>query len=98
MLPNGLFCGNNNSSRENNIFRKNKFIYHSNNENYKTRLPGFENGDTIILQYDSNLSILSFSKENDNGKLDACIKNLPKDLTFYWFVGRTVGQICLSVL
>ena len=36
-LPNGLYCGYDDNSRENNIFRKNKFVYCSNNENYKNR-------------------------------------------------------------
>ena len=45
-----------------------------------------------------DLSILSFCKENDNGKLDACIKNLPKDETFYWFVGHYYGELSLTVL
>ena len=98
ILPNGLYCGWDNHSRQNNIFRKNNFIYSSNNKNYKEKLPGIQTNDIIILQYDSNMSTLSFSKENDNGKLDSYIKNLPNGLTFYWFVGHFVGQMCLTVL
>ena len=93
-LPNGLYC----QPDGNNIFRQNNFIYSSNNENYKKRLPSLKTNDTIILQYDSDLSILSFSKDNDNGKLNSYIKNLPKDLIFYWFVGHTYGQLCVTVI
>ena len=55
-------------------------------------------GDIIVLQYDSDKSILSFSKENDNGDLNSCIKNLPKNKTFYWFVGHCFGKMCLTVV
>ena len=96
-LPNGLFCGAY-DSRQDNIFRKNKFIYSSNNENYPTRLPGWQTDDIVVLEYDSHLSILSFSKENDNGKLDACIGNLPTNETFYWFVGHCQQSIDLTVV
>ena len=97
-LPNGLLCGYSDYSHVNNIFRTQKFVYHSNNENYKDRLPGIDNGDTVILQYDSDLLTLSFSKENDNGKLDSYISNLPKSQTFYWFVGHADGKMCLNVV
>ena len=97
-LPYGLYCGWYDDTRTNNIFRKNKFVYCSNNENYKEGLPNIKAGDTIVLQYDSDASILSFSKENDNGKLDAYISNLPKDLTYYWFVGQYEGEMCLTVV
>ena len=50
-------------------------------------MPNINDSDTIVLEYNSDKAILYFSKENDNGLLDAYIKNLPKDLTFYWFVG-----------
>ena len=81
-----------------NIFVKCNFVYHSNNENYKNRLPPLTKGDIIVLQYDSDLSILSFSKENDNGKLDSSIKNLPKNETFCWFVGHSDGPMCLNIV
>ena len=55
-------------------------------------------GDIIILAYDSYKGILSFFKENDNGKLNAQIGNLPKENTFYWFVGHNLGKMCLSVI
>ena len=97
-LPNGLCCGNNESSRTNNIFRRNSFMYKSNNENYQTRLPPIKTGDIMILTYDSNNGILSFTKENDNSKLNAQIYNLPKGNTFYWFVGHIRGKMSLSVL
>ena len=97
-LPNGLYCGYRKSGVENNIFRKNNFIYCSNNENYKENLPLYKNGDIVVLEYDSNLSILHFSKENDNGKLNSCIKNLPKNETFCWFVGHFSGKMCLTVV
>ena len=87
-MTNGLYCGYDHSSIKNNIFCKNSFIYGSNNDNYKEGLPGWQGNDIIILQYDSNLSILSFSKQNDNDKLDSYIKNLPKHVAFYWFVGQ----------
>ena len=96
-LPNGLYCGPD-KVMKNNIFHKNNFIYVSNNENYKKRLPLYKNGDTVVLEYDSDLSILYFSKENDNGELDACIKNLPKNETFCWFVGQCCGNMCLTVV
>ena len=97
-LPKGLFCGYNNNSMSNNIFRKNKLKYKSNNENYKKRLPGWKNGDIIVLSYDSDLNRLSFAKTNDNGKLDSYIYNLPKVLTFYWFVGHHYKKMCLSIV
>ena len=96
-LQNGLLCGYSNWSSENNIFRKNKFIYQSNNDNYKQRLPGIYTNDIIILEYDSDLSTLSFAKENDGGKLNVYISNLPTDKTFYWFVGHDRGAVCLTV-
>ena len=79
------------------FFSQNCFVYQSNNENYKNRLPGWQQDDIIILQYDTDLSILSFSKENDSGKLDACIKYLPKNEMFYWFVGHSFGRMRLVV-
>ena len=88
-MPNGLYCGNvwNDSSIKNNIFHHNNFLYKSNNENFKDRLPEFKSGDIItILSYDSNNDILSFGKENDNGKLNAQISHLPKGNTYYWFI------------
>ena len=96
-----MYCGSPgliDNSRKNNIFRKNKFVYKSINENFQYRLPRINNGDIIVLQYDSDKGILSFSKDNDNGKLDSCISNLPKDLTFYWFVGHFCGQMSLTVV
>ena len=84
-LLNGLLCGLHGiwfgNEVHNNIFRKNNFMYHSNNDNYKDRLPGYKKGDTTILQYDSDLAAVSFSKDNDNGNLDLYIKHLPNDLT-----------------
>ena len=97
-LSNGLFCGNSEASRAKNIFRKNKFSYKSNNENYKERLPPIQTGDVVILSYDSNNGILSFGKENDNGKLNAHICNLPKMNTYYWFVGHVSGEMSVTVL
>ena len=97
---NALYYGNEfyQQSIKNNIFRKNKFVYVSNNENYKQTLPGYKKSDIVVLQYDSDLSILSFSKDNDNGKLNSCIKNLPKDEIFYWFVGHSGGKMSLTVV
>ena len=97
-LPNGLLCGWNGSTIQNNVFRRNNFVYQSNNENYKNRLPPINSGDIIELSYDSNNGILLFCKENDNGKLNAQIYNLPTDNTYYWFVGHYLGKLCLSVL
>ena len=97
-LPNGLYCSYDDASIKNNIFRKTKFIYRSNNENYKDRLPFLKSGDIIQLSYDSNNGILSFSKANDNGKLNAQISNLPKENTYYWFVGHRCGKMSLSVV
>ena len=94
-MKNQLFLGWNDKT---NIFYKNNFIYCSNNKNYKTRLPAIKTGDIIVLEYNSDLSILSFSKENDNGKLDSYISNLPQDLIFYWFVGHCWGEMTLTVV
>ena len=55
-------------------------------------------GDIVVLEYDSNLSVLSFSKENDKGNLNSCIKHLPKNKIFYWFVGHYKGKMCLTVV
>ena len=49
-LPNGLYCGYG-DGWENRTSRKNNFVYQSNNGNYKTRLPGFEDSDILILSY-----------------------------------------------
>ena len=103
-VPNGLYCGTintingDNSSMENNIFRVNKFIYKSNNDNYNSSLPPLKANDTIVLSYDSNVGILSFGKTDDNGKLDAQISNLPKMKTFYWFVARGWGRVSLTIV
>ena len=91
-LPNGLYCGWSHNGRKKNIFRKNTFVYQSKNVNYKHRLPGLQDGDTIILSYNSALNELSFNKENDNDKLSSFIKNLPKNMKFYWFVGHSYGK------
>ena len=96
-LPNGLYCGYDIKSRKSNIFRENKFIYKSNNENYKESLTNINQGDILVLQYDSHLAKLSFSKENDGGTLDAYITNLPKDLTFHWLVGHGFGQLSVTI-
>ena len=97
-LPNGLLCGFDDNSRSNNIFRGNKFVYQSNNKNYEKRLPGLKTGDTVMLQYDSHLSTLTFSKEDSKPKLNSCIKHLPPDVTFYWFVGHWKGQIHVKIV
>ena len=100
LLPNGLYCGNinNSKSKSANIFRENKFVYKSVNSNYKTRLPGWNIKDVLILKYNSNLNILSFGKENDNGKLNSYIYNLPKMKQFYWFVAHRCGFMHLTLL
>ena len=92
----GLFYGDEQNFK-NNIFCKNNFRYCSNNENYQKGLPEIRSNDIIVLEYDSDLSILSFSKENDNGILNSYISNLPKNETFYWFVGHQRGGISLTV-
>ena len=100
-LPNGLRCGTGptgGNSRMHNIFRRNNFQYKSNNQYYRERLPSIETGDVIVLSYNSNLNKLSFGKDNDNGKLDSYIDNLPKMKTFYWFVGHVQGAMSLHVL
>ena len=96
-LPNGLFCGFDKNLKTN-IFRNNNFGYCSNNNHYPTRLPEIENGDIIILEYDSDLAILTFSKETDNGKLNSSIKNLPKENTYYWFIGHEMGKLSLTIV
>ena len=90
-LPNGLYCGWVGNGRKNNIFRENNFIYQSKNGNYKKRLPGFKSGDILLLSYNSFLNELSFHKENDNGKLNSFIKNLPKNIRH--FIGLLDGGI-----
>ena len=114
-LVNGLYCGHgllaDKTPTRQNIFRLNNFIYKSQNENYKKRLPRLEKGDIIQLSYDSDNAILSFSKEkqntssvlsffaqHDGGNLDAQISNLPKMNTYYWFVGHEHGKMSVSVI
>ena len=97
-LPNGLYCGFSDNSRLNNVFRRKKWLYKSRNNNYKQRLPGWKNGDIIVLSYNSDLNILSFSKENDNGLLNAFIKDLPEVKAFYWFIGHANGHMSITVV
>ena len=100
-LPNGLLCGYNELSISKNIYRKNHFVYKSNNDNYKKRLPIIKSNDVILLSYDSDNGILSFSKEeNDDqvGELNAQISNLPIANTYYWFVGHEWGKMSLTVV
>ena len=80
-----------------NIFTLSKFVYKSNNEYYKERLPPIQSGDTIILQYDSDKNILSFFKSNDD-KLNASIINLPKNKTFYWIAGHSGDELSMTIL
>ena len=61
-------------------------------------MPVFKKDDVIILTYDSDFAVLSFSKENDNGKLDAQIYNLPKMNAYYWFVGHGAGTMSVTVV
>ena len=44
--PNGLFCG---WQYEKSMFYQNKFVYCSNNENYKTGLRAINNGDIVVF-------------------------------------------------
>ena len=97
-LPNGLYYNNCSYSYEKHIFLPKKCIYCSNNKHYQNRLPGLTTNDVVVLEYDSNLSILSFSRENDNGKLNSYIKNLPKEVTFYWLVGHAYGEMSITVV
>ena len=95
-LPHGLYCGYGKKGRECNIFRQNDFEYVSKNDNYKSRLPGWDRGDTIFLSYNSNDYTLSFGKLNDN-KLDSLIKHLPQNQTYYCFVGHWFGKMSLTM-
>ena len=97
-MPHGLWCGWSPDSCRNNIFRQKKFIYKSNNENYEKGLPSIEINDTIILEYNSDKSIVSFRKENDNGKLNSHIENLPKGQTYHWLIAHCAGKMCLTVV
>ena len=100
LLPNGLLCGtrsNNYISFNKNIFRLNDFKYKSNNKNYTTGIPPIESGDIIILSYNSDKNTLSFIKENKYGLLNSRIYNLPKEKTFYWFVGHKRGQMLFTI-
>ena len=97
-LPNGLYCGCGDYARCKNIFRQNKFIYQSKNNNYKQRLPGWKTGDILLLSYNSALNSLSFFKENDNNRLNSFIKHLPSNQTFYWFVGHSFGEMSMTIV
>ena len=56
-------------------------------------------GDILLLSYNSDFNELSFKKENDNGKLNSFIKNLPKNQTFYWFVAHSdVEPMSVSIV
>ena len=92
-LPNGLFCGCNDFR-----LRKPDFVYKSGNKYYTGRLPGLYKGDVIRLLYNSDLNTLSFFKENDNGTLNAFVSNLPKNTTFYWFVGHACGKMSMTIV
>ena len=98
-MKNGLLIGASNSGQnvQDNIFIKSKFLYKSNNQYYENGLPNINNGDTIIIKYDSNNSILSFYKTND-AKLNAQISKLPKNKTFYWFAGRYSRQFSVAIV
>ena len=94
----GLYCFDADNLVKN-IFRKNNFIYQSKNDNYKNGLPGFKTGDILVLSYNSHLYQLSFKKENDNGKLNSLIKNLPKNMIFYWFFAHSDNKpVSISVV
>ena len=102
-IPNGggLYCSGSNDDARNNIFYKWNLKYKSNNEYYKYRLPGFIDNDIIILEYDSNQSILTFQKENksDDGELlNSYVYNLPNDRKLYWFVGHFLGKMSITIL
>ena len=43
------------------------------NQDYQV-IPTWKTNDITVLEYNSDLSILSFSKENDGGKLIECIR------------------------
>ena len=111
-LPNGLYCGSGDTGRTSNIFRVNKFKYKSRNGKYCQRLPVYKSGDIVVLIYNSDLGQLSFqlftkkeksnnNNNNDNEKvstLDSYIYNLPRDLTFYWFIGHQWERIGMTIL
>ena len=96
-LKHGLLCGYDKYLQVTNIFIQSKFVYKSNNEYYTTALPYIRTGDTVILQYDSNKNSLSFFKTNDK-KLNAQITNLPKDKTFYWFIGHCFRVMSMTII
>ena len=108
-MPNGFYCGSGKkgrASRKNNIFRKNKFKYVTRNHNNWERVPVWRTGDIVVMIYDSDEGELSFELypkiEDEEGNivgnkewsiLDSYICNLPRDLTFYWFVGHDACAI-----
>ena len=110
-LPYGLLCGGDYSSMMNSIFRRGGkkgkvgFRYKSKNDNYKSRLPCINSGDRIVLTYNSNLNVLSFSKEhkkeeeekNDKVELNSYVCDLPKKTTFFWFVGHSRGKMTVTI-
>ena len=100
LLRHGLLCGFDEKCQKNNIFLQSGFEYHSNNNNYVERLPGFQRGDIILLKYDSNGSALYFSKCNHDNvdTLDSYICNLPKNQTFYWFVGHNYSYTKVTII
>ena len=97
-LPNGLLCGYDDPFHNDNIFIKKEFKYQSNNPNhYLHRLPRLRPNDIVILTYDSDNGILWFGKENDD-KLDAFIKKLPRNQTFYWMVGHHYKPFAITIV
>ena len=109
-LPHGLYCGSGESGRRKNIFRRSEFKYTSRNGKHSETLPIYRSGDIVVMIYDSDVGQLSFqlfSKKEDNGNgneneevsiLDSYIHNLPRDLTFYWFVGHEGFPMSITIL
>ena len=108
-LPNGLFCGHGDSGRASNIFRVSGFKYKSRNDKYSDRLPVYRSGDIVVLLYNSDLGQLSFqlfkqkfgwfgNSNEEISSLDSYIYKLPRDLTFYWFVGHQYQPMSITIL
>ena len=94
--PNGFLCGTAEYMKKN-TFVLNKFQYESNNNNYQQAAAPINSKDVVILIYDSDLNILSLSKENDSS-FDAKLTHLPKNKTLYWFVGHFEDRMSVTIV
>ena len=79
--------------RSTNIFYKNKFIHHDQNNYFQIR-----NGKTITFIYDSYSTKILMDNSDNQLLSNSSISNLPKDKTFYWFIGHYGGKLSITIL